>query len=451
MSGKRIVRLHKKKAAAQSTRSGSTNTQGAALNTMKRTDGLHLLSAIDGIAATQWDALLDATACPAPPCLRHAFLATLEETGCVGGRSGWLPKHAGLWRDGELVAAMPLYEKHHSYGEYVFDWAWAEAYHRHGLAYYPKWLAAVPFTPVPGPRILGRDPGARKALIEAVIAQAREARHSSFHLLFPAADELPLLAAAGMSIREGVQFHWENAVPALPQCGSAAAASPATEPERNGARWNGFDAFLASLNHAKRKKIRQERRRAADHGLRMRWLDGHDAGPRDWDFLYRCYAATYAAHRSSPYLTPTFFHRLAERMPDSVRLLLALRDDSPVAAAYFLRDDDALYGRYWGTTEPLAFLHFELCYYQAIEYCIAEGLARFEGGAQGEHKLSRGLLPIRTYSAHWIADHRFRRAVDDFVARERQGVDFYLDELSERLPFRREQAQGPANQRPSTA
>lgn len=419
---------------------------------MKRSDGLHLLSAIGEIEAARWDALLDAAARTAPPCLRHAFLATLEETGCVGGRSGWEPVHATLWRDGELAAAMPLYEKHHSYGEYVFDWAWAEAYHRHGLAYYPKWLAALPFTPIPGPRILALDLDARKALLEAVIGLASESRRSSFHLLFPAEDEVPLLAAAGMSIREGVQFHWENIAPATSPPAHPTGSADEVTHGKSSPHWTDFDAFLASLNHEKRKKIRQERRRAAGHGLRTRWLDGHEARAQDWDFLYRCYAATYAAHRSSPYLTPTFFHHLAKRMPSSVRLLLALRDEQPVAAAYFLCDGHTLYGRYWGSTEPLPFLHFELCYYQAIEYCLSEGLERFEGGAQGEHKLSRGLLPVRTYSAHWIADPRFRRAVDDFLVRERQGVDFYLDELGERMPFRREPPQGEAcDQSPSAA
>lgn len=422
---------------------------------MNRAEGFELLSAVGELEPTQWDALVDATTRsdttrPAPPCLRHAFLDTLERTGCVGGETGWQPAHATLWRGGELAAAMPMYAKRHSYGEYVFDWAWAEAYHRHGLAYYPKWLTALPFTPIPGPRVIGRDDAARKALLESVIQHAMATGSSSFHVLFPSEAERSMLAEAGMLIREGVQFHWENSPPApVPSGHSGLEGAPGT-PART--RWPDFEAFLSSLNHEKRKKIRQERRRAAEHGLQMRWLDGRTARPQDWDFLYRCYAATYAAHRSTPYLTPAFFHRLAECMPDAVRLLLALRDERPVAAAYFLRDEVALYGRYWGTTEPLPFLHFELCYYQAIERCIAEGLDRFEGGAQGEHKLSRGLLPVRTCSAHWIADPRFRRAVDDFLARERRGVDFYLDELSERMPFRRAGTEPePTDQSPRAA
>ena len=362
------------------------------------------LSAIDSV---EWDAL-DGGQTP----LSHAFLATLETTACVGPGTGWRPRHATL-RDGDaLVAAMPLYEKSHSYGEYVFDWAWAEAYARHGLAYYPKWLAAVPFTPAPGVRLLGRDTAARRALFSAVLAMAEESRLSSLHVLFPDDAESEWMRDAGLLIRQGVQFHWLNAA------------------------YRDFEGFLASLTHDKRKKIRQERRRAAAHGLTYRWVDGTTATPADWAFFHRCYASTYTLHRSTPYLNLAFFVELARRAPHRVRLLLALRGDSPVASAFFLCDRDALYGRYWGATEHLPFLHFELCYYQAIDYCIQGGLGRFEGGAQGEHKLARGLQPVVTRSAHWIRDPRFRDAVDHFLARERAGVDFYLDELADRSPFR---------------
>ncbi len=408
---------------------------------MNRPDGLHLLSRIGDIDAARWDALLAASSPTAAPGLRHAYLAALEDTGCVGGRTGWTPAHATLWQHGEPIAAMPLYIKDHSYGEYVFDWAWAEAYQRHGLDYYPKWLSALPFTPIPGTRILGRDLPARRALLDAVLAQVRESGASSFHVLFPADDERPLLACAGMMIREGVQFHWENRPPTATGEGTIGAIAPV--PDNGHTAWRDFDAFLASLNSEKRKKIRQERRRAAAHGLELRWLDGHDARPEHWDFLGRCYATTYALHRSTPYLSPEFFHRLGERMPDDVRLLLACRQGEPIAAAFFLCDAKALYGRYWGAIENLPFLHFELCYYQAIAYCIDQGLERFEGGAQGEHKLARGLSPVRTFSAHWVADPRFRRAVDDYLARERKGMDCYVDELNERSPFRRAAQEGP--------
>ncbi|HRP23250.1 MAG TPA: GNAT family N-acetyltransferase [Thauera sp.] len=395
---------------------------------MKKPDGFHLLASLGELHPAQWDDLLRATDPAAAPCLRHAYLHALEREHCVGGRSGWTPAHASLWRNGELVAAMPLYLKAHSYGEYVFDWAWAEAYQRHGLDYYPKWLAAVPFTPIPGARLLGPDPDDRRQLLEAVLARVRDSGLSSFHLLFPNAQDAAILADAGLMMREGVQFHWQNGVAGRLEGDSDAPLH----------LWPDFDAFLASLNHDKRKKIRQERRRAAAHGLNLRWLDGHAASAAEWDFFHHCYALTYALHRSTPYLGASFFHRLAARMPDAVRLLLAEREGAPVAAAFFLCDKEALYGRYWGAIEPLPFLHFELCYYQAIEYCIAQGLRRFEGGAQGEHKLSRGLLPVRTQSAHWIADPRFRNAVDDYLARERNGIGFYLDELAERSPFRRD-------------
>lgn len=409
---------------------------------MSRSDGLHLLPGIADIDATHWDALLEASSAAVPPCLRHAYLATLEDTGCVGGRTGWTPAHATLWQQGELTAAMPLYLKDHSYGEYVFDWAWAEAYHRHGLDYYPKWLSALPFTPIPGQRILGRDLPARRALLDAVLAQIRASGCASFHVLFPTADELPLLADTGMMVREGVQFHWQNQPPSPASQVSISSVSTAPDNDGEPAHWKDFEGFLASLSSEKRKKIRQERRRATAHGLELRWLDGHDAQPSDWDFLARCYATTYAQHRATPYLSPAFFQRLGERIPASVRLLLALREGERIAAAFFLCDQKALYGRYWGALEHLPFLHFELCYYQAIEYCIAHGLERFEGGAQGEHKLARGLRPVRTYSAHWIADPRFRRAVGDYLTRERNGVGGYVDELHERSPFRRSTQDG---------
>jgi hypothetical protein len=381
---------------------------------MTSPDEFRLLGSIADIAPQDWDALLP----PAPtPCLHHAYLHALEASGCVGEASGWTPRHATLWTDGRLAAAMPLYLKTHSWGEYVFDWAWAEAYQRHGLDYYPKWLCAIPFTPVPGPRVLGQDPRARERLMAGVSRLAESSALSSLHVLFPGERELASLQQNGLSLREGVQFRWSNT-------------------GTDGSPYADFDAFLGSLNHDKRKKIRQERRRASAHGLSLSWLNGHTATHEDWHFLYRCYANTYALHRSTPYLNLDFFLRLARARPEQVVLLVAARAGVPVACAFFLRDEETLYGRYWGAVEPLPFLHFELCYYQAIEHCIAHGLQRFEGGAQGEHKVARGLLPVKTHSAHWIADPRFRTAVDDFLGRERQHMGFYLDELNERAPYR---------------
>ncbi|ANQ84527.1 hypothetical protein dqs_1481 [Azoarcus olearius] len=375
---------------------------------MTTSNGFHLTNRLADLDEQEWDALTDGQV-----TLSYAYLDTLERTGCVGDGTGWIPRHAVLRRNQTLVAALPMYVKHHSYGEYVFDWAWANAYRQHGLDYYPKWLAAVPFTPVPGARLLGRNTADRRLLLADVVALAARSGLSSLHVLFPDEDEGRWMQEAGLSLRQGVQFHWQNA------------------------GYPDFEAFLATLNHDKRKKIRQERRKAATHGLRLRWLDGYTASDGDWAFFYRCYTTTYALHRSTPYLTDEFFTELARRSPASVRLLLAERDEGPVAGAFFLCDRHALYGRYWGATSALPFLHFELCYYQAIEYCIAHGLARFEGGAQGEHKLSRGLLPTPTRSAHWIADPRFRDAVDRFLEREREGIGFYLDELAERSPFRK--------------
>ena len=376
--------------------------------------GVRIVTDLAQIDPAAWDALAGGQA-----SLSHAYLATLESTGCVGGRTGWRARHATLWQDGELVAALPLYEKDHSWGEYVFDWAWADAYAQHGLAYYPKWLAAVPFTPIPGMRLLGKDVASRRTLLAAVLALAATSGVSSVHVLFPGEDEAGWMRDAGLLLRHGVQFHWFNA------------------------GYADFASFLACLNHPKRKKIQQDRRHAAAHGLSYRWEDGASASAADWRFFYRCYGATYALHRATPYLTARFFTELARRAPRAVRLLLAERDGAPVASAFFLCDREALYGRYWGAVEYLPCVHFELCYYRAIEYCIAHDLARFEGGAQGEHKLARGLQPVVTRSAHWLRDARFRDAVDRFLARETKGVGFYLDELAERSPFRRGPAEHP--------
>lgn len=367
-----------------------------------------LVDAISVIPSDAWDRLHDGH-----PGLRHAFLDSLEQSGCVGKGSGWQPAHATLHRDGELVAAMPLYLKDHSYGEYVFDWAWADAYQRNGIAYYPKWLSAIPFSPLPGTRLLGRSQQDRGTLLDAVLAMAAESGASSLHILFPDIGEGALMASRKLLVREGVQFHWQNV------------------------GYADFDDFLTSLNHEKRKKIRQDRRKLDTRALSYRWLDGHQASATDWRFFYAAYAHTYRLHRSTPYLNEAFFLELARRMPAQVRLLIVEQAGESVAGAFFLCDDTALYGRYWGTSQHIPNLHFEVCYYRAIAYCIEHGLARMEGGAQGEHKLSRGLTPVRTRSAHWIADPRFRDAVDRFLEREREGVSLYLDELAERNPFRR--------------
>ncbi len=366
------------------------------------------------IDARQWNGLAAAAARRerAQPFLRHEFFDALERSGCVGPHTGWQAQHLLMQdRDGP-AAIVPLFRKWHSYGEYVFDWAWADAYQRHGLRYYPKWLAAVPFTPVPGVRIAARDAAARRAAIGALLAFARDSSLSSLHVLFPLDDEAAMLREAGMLLRHGVQFHWRN--DAYPD----------------------FDAFLATLAQPKRKKIRAERRRVANAGVRIRRLHGRQIRASDWRFFVRCYEATYASHLSTPYLNREFFERIGQSMPEHLLLVVAERDGAPIASALFVHDDERLYGRYWGAIESVPMLHFELCYYQAIEIAIAMGLRIVEGGAQGEHKLARGFEAVPTTSAHWLAEPAFADAVERFLAREDRQVDHYLDELRERSPYR---------------
>jgi predicted N-acyltransferase len=318
-----------------------------------------------------------------------------------------------LLRDrGTLVGAMPLYVKTHSYGEYVFDWAWADAYERHGLAYYPKLLCAVPFTPATGPRLLARDGAIRERLARALLDTAKASNVSSLHVLFPADGDAAALRELGLLERSGVQFHWRNA------------------------GYGTFEDFLGALSHDKRKKIRQERRRVADAGVTLRRATGREATAADWDFFALCYRRTYREHRSTPYLNREFFGMLAERMPDNVLLVVAEHQGKPIAAALDLFGKDALYGRYWGSTEYVPGLHFEACYYQALEFCIERGIALFEGGAQGEHKHARGFSPEVTRSFHWLAHPAFERAIDEYLEREGAHIAAYVDELNDRSPFK---------------
>ena len=367
---------------------------------------VRVLDSLASVEPSQWNALAGDH-----PFLRHEFFQTLHQTGCASERTGWLPQFVTLWRDGRLAAAMPLYLKGHSYGEYVFDWAWAEAYHRHGLVYYPKLLSAVPFSPVQGPRLLAVNDQERRQLLRAALALADDV--SSLHVLFPPPAEAELMEEAGMLLRRGVQFHWSNP------------------------GYRSFDEFLAVLSHDKRKKIRQERRRVRDTRVQFRWLTGEDIGSNDWQFFSRCYKSTYRAHHSTPYLNRAFFERLGELMPQNVMLVVAELDGRPIASALNVYSDKSLYGRYWGALEYIPALHFEVCYYQTIEFCIERGIQVFEGGAQGEHKLSRGFLPVQTNSAHWLKHDQFSRAVEQFLARETSGVERYLDELNDRAPFRK--------------
>jgi predicted N-acyltransferase len=352
-----------------------------------------------------WDALAGDS-----PFLRHAFLHALETTGCVGAEIGWEPVHLGLFRNGKLEAAMPLYVKHHSWGEFVFDWAWADAYRRHGLNYYPKLVCCVPFSPVPGPRLLASNDADRATLIEAALKLTQDLGFSSFHILFPTEPDHAALQAAPLLHRSGFQFHWNNA------------------------GYSSFDDFLAALTHDKRKKIRQERKKLHKLGVTFRWVEGRDSTDADWDHVLRCYADTYARHRSDPHLNRAFFADLRANMPDNVVLIMADRSGMPIACSFCIKDSQRLYGRHWGTLEYVPGLHFETCYQQGIEYAIAHGLQVFEGGAQGEHKLARGLVPTTTHSWHWLENADFREAVDRFLERETDAISHYMNELDG--PFR---------------
>jgi uncharacterized protein len=301
----------------------------------------------------------------------------------------------------------------HSYGEYVFDWAWANAYEQHGLEYYPKALVASPFTPVPGTRLLARDVKARDALVRAIVAWCKKQKLSSLHVLFGTDEDAAACEAAGLMMRNNVQFHWTNA------------------------GWKDFDAFLASLSHDKRKKIRQERRKVHDAGVSFRCARGADISHEDWAFFYRCYERTYLEHGNAPYLTRDFFARMAKDMPGNWLLFIAERGGKPIACSLIALEGERIaYGRYWGAVERVDCLHFEACYYQPLEWCIAHGFERFEGGAQGEHKMARALMPVKTTSAHWLAHPAFADAIERFLEREGQGIENYMEHLEARTPFR---------------
>jgi predicted N-acyltransferase len=371
----------------------------------EKTHSLRVLEDLRLVSASEWNALAGTQ-----PFLQHEFFSALHETGCAAERTGWQPQFVTCWKGDRLTGALPLYLKTHSYGEYVFDWAWAEAYHRHRLAYYPKLVAAVPFSPITGARLLAKDAATRADLLAAALGLAR--RVSSLHVLFPPETEARELARAGMMLRRGVQFHWTNA------------------------GYRSFDEFLQILTHDKRKKIKQERRRIREAGITFRWKVGAEITHEDWRFFTRCYNLTYRAHHSSPYLNLAFFERLGEVLPAHLLLVIAVRDGHPIASALNIFTADALYGRYWGSTAYVPALHFETCYYQALEFCIERGIAAFEGGAQGEHKLARGFLPQPTWSAHWLRHPEFADAVEKFLRREAAGVARYIDELGEHSPFK---------------
>ena len=381
-----------------------------------------LTSPLD-VDAAVWNTLLAQQTHPTP-FMRHEYLVALHESGSATPRTGWLPRFMTLWRGDTLMAACPLYVKNHSYGEYVFDWAWANAYEQHGVPYYPKAVIAVPFTPVPGSRLLARDADARALLVRAVCQWCEDENISSLHVLFASDDDVHTSTQQDLMRRHTVQFHWKNE------------------------DYQDFDHFLASLAQDKRKKIRQERRRVADAGVRFRWSRGADISAADWDFFYRCYERTYLEHGNPPYLTRDFFARMAAHMPEAWLLFVAERNGQPIASSLIAigayassasgQKEQKLiaYGRYWGALERVDCLHFEACYYQPLQWCIDHGVQRFEGGAQGEHKMARALLPVQATSAHWLAHPAFAEAVERFLAREDVGITAYLEELEGRTPFR---------------
>lgn len=389
---------------------------------MAEPDYLHfeILDRISDVPSNQWNALLPLDA---GPFLRHEFLSALEETGCVGGNTGWQVAHLVVRDDGKLVGALPLYIKQHSYGEFVFDWSWAQAYEQQGMQYFPKALCAIPFTPVQGSRILSAQQIDINIVRTKIINQLKsiviQNGLSSAHVLFPHSTDTIELKNQGFMLRDSVQFHWHNE------------------------EFQNFEHFLSALTMKRRKNIRREREQVARESIQFRHVSGKSSTDSDWEFFYRCYANTYLEHHSSPYLNEAFFKLWAKRMPENLHLIIAERNDTPIAASLLVVDPigSKAYGRYWGAIEHIPCLHFETAYYQAIEYCINNHIQTFEGGAQGEHKMARGFLPKTIQSAHYVADPQFARAVQHFLDREHQGISAYVDELSEHSPLKSSKVQ----------
>lgn len=349
------------------------------------------------------------------PFLRHEFLHLAEQTGCVSPDAGWTPRHLTIAGDDGLRAAMPLYEKSHSWGEFVFDWAWANAYDQAGLQYYPKLVSAIPFTPAPSRRLLLSDPDdadAATALLRAAIKLATDTECSSLHVLFPSQHDLPYLENEGMLIRKDCQFHWHN----------------------HG--YSNFDDFLGTFTSAKRKKARRDRRRVQESGVTFRRISGADMDTETWSVVYRLISRTFMIRGSTPYYNEAFFRGLGEQIPDGILVVLAEIGSKPVAAAVFFESDSCLYGRYWGSDGHYDSLHFETCYYQGIDYCIETGKQVFEPGTQGEHKISRGFSPVSTWSAHWLAHPQFSNAIENYLAEEGRHVDRYIDAVDAHTPYK---------------
>ena len=370
---------------------------------------LQRLDSLSAISAQQWDALVP----EAQPFLRHAFLSALEDSGSLGTHSGWQPEHLLHYENGQLLAALPSYRKWHSYGEYVFDHEWANACERAAVEYYPKLLTGVPFSPVVGPRLLAARAEDGLELLAALPGYLEEQGLSSAHINFTdGLADSALAAQPGWLQRIGCQFHWQNR------------------------DYRDFQDFLDSLSSRKRKQMRKEREQVAGQGIEFEWLEGQQVSEAQWDFVYACYANTYTVRQRTPYLTRAFFSVLAQRMPESIRVVLAKQGSTPVAMAFSLMAGDSLYGRYWGCLAEYDRLHFETCLYQGMDYAIAHGVQRFDAGAQGEHKLIRGFEPVITRSWHYLRHQGLKAAVSDFLERERMGVLAYAEEARSALPYR---------------
>jgi len=386
------------------------------------------------VAADTWNAMVPQTY----PFLRHEFFLALEQSACVGEDSGWKVQHLVMLQDSsndhfsieastgaataaasyseQVLAVMPLYQKRHSRGEFVFDYDWANAYEHHGLAYYPKWLTAIPFTPCAGPRLLLRDQRQSQQVLEHFLhflqGEAEEQGVSSWHCLFPNEESVASFEQMGCLIRQGVQFQWRNN------------------------NYKNFDDYLATFSSKKRKNVKRERRRMREQGIRLVRKTGVEITSQDWLAFFQFYQVTYLKHGMRPYLNEAFFRQIAETMPEQLMLVCALKDDLYVGAALSFIGSDTLYGRYWGCLEEYNNLHFEACYYQGLDYCIEQGLQRFDSGAQGEHKISRGFEPITTYSAHWVRHPQFSEAIAEFLDREKLGIERYKADAESYLPFK---------------
>jgi predicted N-acyltransferase len=374
---------------------------------------ISIIGNLSEVGAEEWNVLVHAD----NPFARYEFLIAMERHDAVGKSFGWYPQYLIVRDNGKLVGAVPMYLKDNSYGELVFDWAWADAYQRSGVAYYPKLVVAIPYTPATGQRLLVHPQSdyqtIAQAMINAATEHAQNLKVSSLHWLFTNDQDTALFQnQPDYMLRLGCQFHWHNQ------------------------GYQSFDDYLSHFSSSKRKKIRQERRRVQDQGITLEVLHGDEASQEQWEIYHRFYNSTFDRKYGYATFSQGFFLEIARTMPRNIVLVLAKHQNEYVAGAFNVRGGETLYGRHWGCSQDFHSLHFEACYYQGLEYCIHNGLQRFEPGAQGEHKIARGFLPVKTWSAHWIADERFQTPIRQFVSHELKGMEHYIDELHEHSPFK---------------